>query len=240
MSKREEIRERHRRDRQQTLLTGILVVVGIAVIITAAVIFRTQASIGDIVVPDFHAYPESADNAIGDPDAPVRIEEFSDFQCPACRQFHDLTLGQIVETYVNTGQVYFVYRNYPFLDSQSPGNESQDAAMAGLCAAEQGRFWDFHDIIFANQIGENVGSFTRPRLTAMAEKLGLDPSFEDCLREGRYLEQIRADVTAAAEAGVRSTPSFLINGKLVVGAQPFSAMASLIEEAIAQPQGTTP
>ena len=112
--------------------------------------------------------------------------------------------------------------------------------MAGLCAAEQGRFWEYHDMIFANQIGENVGSFTRPRLTAMAEQLGLDPSFDDCLSEGRYLEQIRADVTAAAEAGVRSTPSFLLNGQLVVGAQPFSAMASLIEEAIAQAQGATP
>jgi protein-disulfide isomerase len=112
--------------------------------------------------------------------------------------------------------------------------------MAGLCAAEQGQFWPFHDMIFANQIGENVGSFSRPRLTAMAEQLGLDPSFENCLREGRYLEQIRADVTAAAEAGVRSTPSFLLNGQLVVGAQPFSAMASLIDEAIVKAQATTP
>ncbi len=240
MSKRQEIRERRRRDQQRTLLTGILVIVGIAVIITGVIIYRTQASIGDIVVPEFFAYPASEGTAMGDPNAPVRIEEFSDFQCSACRQFHDLTLAQIVETYVNSGQVYFVFRNYPFLDSQSPGNESQEAAMAALCAGEQGQFWQYHDMLFANQIGENVGSFSRPRLTAMADQLGLDASFSDCLREGRFLEQIRADVAAATEAGVRSTPSFLVNGQLVVGAQPFAAMANLIEEAIIQTQVSTP
>lgn len=240
MSKRQEIRERRRRDQQRSLLTGILIVVGIAVIITGIVIYRTQASIGDITVPEFFNYPASEGAAIGDPNAPVRIEEFSDFQCPACRQFHDLSLAQILETYVNTGEVYYVYRNFPFLDSQSPGNESQDASMAALCAGEQGKFWQYHDMLFANQIGENVGSFARPRLNAIADQLGLDPSFKDCLREGRYADQISADVAAATEAGVRSTPSFLVNGQLVVGAQPFTAMASLIEEALAKAQGGAP
>jgi len=232
MSKREELREKRRRAQQRNLLTGVLVVVGIAVIITGIIIYRTQALVGNIAMAEILDYPPSQDATLGDPNAPVRIDEFADFQCPACRQFHETTMQQLLDTYIKSGQVYFVFHNYPFVDSGSPGSESRDAAMASLCAPEQGQFWPFHDMLFANQIGENVGSFTKPRLEAIAEKLGLDPSFDTCLSEGRYQQQILDDIALATQSEVRSTPSFLIDGQLVVGAQPFSSMSSLIEQAL--------
>jgi protein-disulfide isomerase len=232
MSKREELREKRRRSQQRNLLIGALIIVGIVVVVIGIVIYRTQAMVGDIVMAEVLDYPASQDETLGDPNAPVRIDEFADFQCPACRQFHETTMQQLLETYIKTGQVYFVFHNYPFIDSNAPGNESQDAAMAGLCAAEQGQFWPYHDMLFANQIGENVGSFSRPRLEAIAEQLGLDPSFNSCLSQGQYRDQILNDIAFATQTEVRSTPSFLINGQLVVGAQPFSSMAPLIDSAL--------
>lgn len=240
MGKREELREKRRRQQQRNLLTGVLIIVGIAVIIVGIVIYRTQAQVGDIVMADVLDYPPSQDTSLGDPNAPVRIDEFADFQCPACAAFHESTMKPLLDTYIKTGKVYFVFHNFPFLDSRSPGNESQDAAMASMCAAEQGKFWPFHDMLFANQIGENVGSFSRPRLEAMAEKLGLDSSFDTCLSQGRYQQQVQDDFNLAIQSGVQSTPSFLINGQLVVGVQSFASMSSLIDQALEAGISSTP
>jgi protein-disulfide isomerase len=231
MGKREEIRAKRQQARRQTMMTWVLLIAGVAIVITALVIFRTQASIGSINVPQFLDYSLAEDNGLGDPNAPVRIEEYSDFQCPACAQFHDLTLSQIIETYVATGQVYFVYRNFPILD-RAGTSESRDAANAVYCAGEQGQYWEYHDMLFANRIGEGAGGFTRARLEAMAENIGLDPTFDECLREKRYEDRIIADTTAAIDAGLNSTPSFLINGQPLVGAQPFGAFVTAIESAL--------
>lgn len=239
MGKREEIRERRKQAQRKNLTTWVLIIAGIAIVVTGLVIYRTQASVASIKVPDFYDYSLADGNGLGDPEAPVRIEEFSDFQCPACAQFHDLTLGQIIDTYVATGQVYFVYRNFPILD-RAGSTESHDAANAALCAADQGRFWEFHDMLFANRIGEGAGSFTQARLEAMGVKLGLDPSFNECLQNIDYADDVILERTAAIEAGFNSTPSFLVNGQQLVGAQPFSAFVTVIEAALAQAESTSP
>jgi protein-disulfide isomerase len=231
MGKKEELRAKRKQAQRQTTTTWALLISGIVIVIAALVIFRTQASISGLVVPEFFDYSMADGSGLGDPNAPVRIEEFSDFQCPACNQFHDLTLSQIIDTYVTTGQVYFVYRNFPILDSTGR-TESRDAANAVYCAAEQGRFFEFHDMLFANLIGEGAGSFTTARLEAMAEQLGLDKSFNDCSRDIRYADRVVADTAAALEAGFNSTPSFLVNGQPLIGAQPFSAFVPVIEAAL--------
>ncbi len=239
MGKREEVRARRKRAQRQTLITWVLVIAGIAVVVTGLVIYRTQASVASITVPDFYDYSLADGNGLGDPDAPVRIEEFSDFQCPACAQFHDLTLEQIIDTYVSTGQVYFVYRNLPILD-RSGSTESHDAANAALCAAEQGRFWEYHDMLFANRIGEGAGSFTTARLEAMGEKIGLDPSFNECIANIDFAEDVILDRNAALEAGFNSTPSFLVDDQQLIGAQPFSAFVAAIESALAEVETSSP
>lgn len=126
---------------------------------------------------------------------------------------------------MQTGRVRFGVQQLAFL-----GNESQWAAEASECAAEQDAFWNYHDRLFAQQAGENLGGFRKDRLKQFAVDLGLDTAaFDACLDSGRYVQFVR-DQTAAAQAlGVRSTPTFLVNGQSVLGAQPFVVFQRLIE-----------
>lgn len=175
-------------------------------------------------------YPNQKANSMGDPNAPVKIIEYGDFQCPFCRHFWQQTEPQIIETYVRTGKVYFEYRSFAFL-----GPESVTAAQAAYCAGDQGRFWEYHDALFANGTGENVGDFTPDKLRGYAATVGLDAKeFDACLTSGKYTEQVNQDMETAKANGVHATPSFLINGKLVEGAQPFEVFQKLIEDILQQ------
>ncbi len=234
MSTRIEFRERRAQRRRQQRITVALVIAGIVLVAAFVVLLPTLAPIGDVVVPEPFAYPSPDDHAIGDPEAPVRIEEFSDFQCPFCKRFHDETLPQIVEEYVRTGKVYFVYRHFPVVDQRDPRQESHAAAGAAVCAGRQNRFWDYHDVLFANHTGENIGDFTERRLQGMAEVLGLDmPSFNACLTSEDAQAAVTADAVLAVQSGLNSTPSFLINGTPVIGAQSFEVFQQTIEAVLA-------
>jgi protein-disulfide isomerase len=154
--------------------------------------------------------------ALGDPNAPVRIDVYEDFQCPACRSYSEQIENQVVENYVATGQVYYVFRHFPFLDDGALSKESDQAANASMCAAEQDRFWDYHDILFANWNGENQGAFSDSRLIAFAESLSLDmEAFNACFEENRYQGEIEADLAAGRRAGVQGTPSVFVQGQLI-------------------------
>lgn len=160
----------------------------------------------------------------GPEDAPVVIEEFSDFQCPFCRRFAIQTLPKIKETYGD--KVRFIYRDFP-ISSIHP--QAQKAAEAGQCAYEQGKFWEFHDMVFENQDAIAV-----PDLKGYAEQLGLDMNqFNECLDSGKYTREVALDRQDGNRAGVTGTPGFLINGLLVIGAQPFEQFQAVIEQALA-------
>ncbi len=233
MSKRAAFRERRRRERKRRNLILISIVAGIALVVAALLILPNLRPVGDVVVPDPKPRPMAEGTAMGDPNAPVRIDEYSDFQCPYCRRFHEQTLNQIAEEYVATGKVYFVFHNFPFI-----GQESLDAASASMCAAEQGRFWEYADVLFANQTGENVGAFSRRRLEAFAAAIGLDTeAFNQCFSEDRFKEQVQEDYLSGVNSQVRSTPSFLVNGKLLTGALPFAEFQAEIEAALAASGG---
>ena len=219
-TKRQAIREqRLRRQRQQRIaIIGGIVVVAliIAGILIAPSIYEAMAPVGEIVqiTPAAHSMVDG--NALGPVDAPVVVEVYSDFQCPACRSFSADIEPQIVQNYVETGQVRYVYRHFPFLDDRVAGNESDQAANASMCAAEQGRFWDYHDILFANWNGENRGAFSDRRLEAFAEALGLDMgAFRQCFNENRFEDQINADLEQGIQAGVQGTPTVFVNGERV-------------------------
>jgi protein-disulfide isomerase len=164
----------------------------------------------------------------GDPNAPVTIVEFGDFQCPFCGRFAAEAGRQIDEEYVQTGLVRFGYQHFAFL-----GPESQWAAEASECAAEQDGFWAYHDLLFERQAGENQGAFSKENLKAFAADLELDTAaFNECLDSGRYTSLIAEDRTWVRSLGVQSTPSFLINGQPLVGAQPFEVFQQAIEAAL--------
>jgi protein-disulfide isomerase len=180
-------------------------------------------------IPDARLHPMAESNRMGDPNAPVKIIEYADFQCPYCVQYWEETEGQIIENYVATGKVFYEFRSYgAFI-----GPESAAAAEAAYCAGAQNLFWEYHDILFANWSGENVGDFSDEKLPQYAAALGLNQSaFDECLKSGTYVDRVRQDEADAQSDGVYATPSFLINGKLVEGAQPYSVFESEIEAAL--------
>jgi protein-disulfide isomerase len=173
--------------------------------------------------------PQALGSTLGDPNAPVKIVEYADFQCPYCRYYWQETEPLVIETYVKTGKVYYEYRSVgAFL-----GQESQAAAEAAYCAGDQGRFWQYHDMLFSHWTGENAGDFTGEKLQQYAASIGLDQvAFEKCLTSGKQADRVLQDLANAKRAGIKATPSFLINGTLLEGAQPFDAFQQAIDEAL--------
>ncbi len=111
------------------------------------------------------------------------------------------------------------------------GQESRWAGEASECAAEQDAFWEYHDYLFANHAGENQGAFSKDNLKQFAVDLGLDSvAFDECLDSGRYVQVVQSETSAGQQVGVRSTPTFLVNGQPVIGAQPFEVFEQVIEE----------
>ncbi len=226
-SRRQE-RQRQRAKRKQT--TTLMIIGGIALVVAAIMIVPNLLPVGEIVEIAPKAYPMTNANTMGDPNAPVTIIEYSDFQCPYCKRFSDQTKDQIINAYVVTGQVYFIFRSY----GEWIGPESLAAAEAAYCAGDQNQFWQFHDMLFANQTGENVGAYRDNRLVAFGEYLGLDmDAFNACFNGHDKRDQAQQDLIDGQNAGVQGTPAFFINGQLLQGAEPFSEFQALIEEALA-------
>lgn len=164
----------------------------------------------------------------GDPNAPVLMEEWSDFECPFCARFYSQTLPQIEEQYIKTGKVKLVYKNFPL----SFHATAQKAAEAGKCAFEQGKFWELHNKIFDSNVAGVKA--TVDNLKAWARELGMDGAkFDDCLDSGRTAAAVQAELQEGQQQGIRGTPGFLINGQLVSGAQPFTAFQQVIEAKLA-------
>lgn len=161
----------------------------------------------------------------GAKDAKVTIIEFSDFQCPFCAKGADI-LKEIKKKYGNKVQVAFKNFPLPF------HNHAEQAAVAGLCANEQGSdyFWKMHDEMFASQ-----DSLDAEGLKKTAKKIGLkSEAFEKCLSENKYLSQVKADMEQGKNVKVKSTPTFFINGQLINGAQPMDVFAEIIDEELAR------
>lgn len=160
----------------------------------------------------------------GDPDAPVTMIEFSEFQCPFCKRYIDDAYQEIIKEYVDTGKVKYIFRDFPL----SFHDQAKPAAMASECAHEQDNYWEFHDLLFENQ-----GSLSLENYKKWAVELGLDTEqFNTCLDTEKYLEEVEKDFTDGQKYGVSGTPAFFINGRLISGAQPFAAFKQVIEEAL--------
>lgn len=174
---------------------------------------------------------EDDDPVLGNPEAPVVIVEFSDFQCPFCRRLFNQTLPQIKEKYVKTGKVKFVYRDFPLTGIH---DMAEKYAEAGECADEQGKFWQMHDKIFQEQDKRGAGTiieFTLADVKRWAREVGLDGvRFDDCLDSGKYAGEVEKDYNDGVAAGVEGTPGTFVNGRLIPGAVPFAQFERVIEE----------
>jgi len=158
----------------------------------------------------------------GSTTAPVTIVEFSDFQCPFCARVQP-ELVKVRETYKD--QVKIVFKDFP-LDNIHPN--ARKAAEASRCAGEQGKYWEYHDVLFANNDALGV-----PNLKKFAADLKMDPTqFNTCLDSGKYAAAVTKDTAEGAQAGVSGTPAFFINSRPISGAQPFASFQDLIDEAL--------
>jgi len=164
---------------------------------------------------------------LGDPNAPVLVVEWSDYQCPFCKRLYDDVEKKIIEQYVDQGKVAFAYRDFAFL-----GSESNTASNAARCANEQGKFWEYHDVLWDQHPGSGHGDHLTPdKLKATALSLGLNAAqFNECVDSNKYAADVLADTNAGRAAGVTGTPSTFINGRVVNGAQPFSAFQQIIDD----------
>ncbi len=204
---------RRKQEKRKRLVTIFLVVIA-AALVMFVMVYPNLKSVGEIATVEPYPRPMENGVAMGDPNAPVIIDVFEDFQCPACKIYSEEVERRVVETYVGSGKVYYVFHHFPFIDRASATKESHQAANASMCAMEQGRFWDYHDILFANWNGENIGSFGNQNLIAFAENLGLDMDlFSACFEENRYEDEIQADFNLGIEKGVSGTPSVFVNGQ---------------------------
>ena len=162
---------------------------------------------------------------MGDADAPVTIIAFGDYECPYCKRFHTQTFSQLKIAYIDTGKVRYVARNFPLSFHQY----ANQAAAASECALQENRFWEYHDLLYTHQ------DLSQRNLVALAKNVGIDPiKFEKCLGDPVISQKVLEDIRSGERFGVSGTPAFLINGELVSGAQPFNAIAMIIDSKIAE------
>jgi protein-disulfide isomerase len=171
--------------------------------------------------------------ALGDPNAPITVVEYGDFQCPFCRSFVEETKPLLEAQYIKTGKIYFVYRDFPLVDIH-PG--ALLAAHVADCAADQGGFWPMHDRLFAGAAAHEWSSGADLKtFLAYAQDLQLDVGkLQQCLNSNQQAARIAADYRAGAEQGVRSTPTFLINGQPFVGARPYADWQHYLDSLLAR------
>lgn len=170
---------------------------------------------------------------MGEENAPVTIVEFSEFQCPYCLRYYNDTYGKIKKNYVETGKVKYIFKHFPlgFHEGAYP------AALASECAYDQGGddfFYEMHDMIFENSsILHEKEDEIYEGLAGLAEEIGLNmEKYNNCIESDKFREKIDSDTAEGKEYGISGTPSFLVNGELLVGAQPYSKFESTIGKAL--------
>jgi protein-disulfide isomerase len=244
-SKRQAIREERQKKRRRQRLLTILAITAGAIIVVGLLVYpsiqKSLAPVGEITTITPASRPMPNGTAMGEEGATVLVEVWEDIQCPACRNYSTDIEPLIAENYVAGGHVRYVFRQFPFLDERVPSsNESQQSANASMCAAEQERFWDYHDMLFANWNGENRGAFSDKRLVAFAEALGLDMDrFNSCFQQNKYRDEIAKDKADGQELGVTGTPSVFVDGQqLKPGFVPsYQDIALAIDDALAASDG---
>ena len=212
-SKRQQRRSRNSSN-SRSITIGVIVVG--ALLIAIALIYPNMKPIAEVITPEAVSRPQTDGLTVGDVNSPAKIEVFEDFQCPACVRFTQDIEPLVISQLVETGKAYYVFHNYPFLDRNSTTKESQDSANASLCANEQGKFWEYHDTLFANWNGENEGNLSKDRLIQFASAVGLNvDDFTACVNENRYANDVQASFDLGNSMGVSGTPSVFVNGQQI-------------------------
>lgn len=228
-TRREWRRQREAQRRRNRYLAYGIIAVGVIVVV-GLILWVNRPRPLDLSGVVTENPPNANGLAWGGPEgAAVVIREYSDFQCPFCARHALQTLPQLIERYAANPNVRYEFHPFSFL-----GAESVDAAMAALCAADQNKFWPYHDTLFANQRGENIGAFNRTSLRQIAQAVGLDMGqFDRCFDSGVKRRDVNDFLIEGRQRGVQSTPTFFINDQQILGAQPVEQFIAVIEQELA-------
>jgi protein-disulfide isomerase len=235
-----------RKEMMKWLGTGLLLVVFAVVAVIAIQQSRDSGGSGSNtdVAPVVAAQPipegvQQNGNILGDPNAPVLVVEYGDYQCPFCKKFAIEDYPKLIQDYIQTGKVRLEFRQYPIIGRNSDGSidqqgESFHAAEAAVCAQDQGYFWQMHDLLYENSLGEFKGSFTIDRLKKIAALIpGMDQAtFGTCLEGSSHTQTILASVSEGTSSGINSTPSFIVGDQKISGAD-YNGLKKLIDDQLA-------
>ena len=223
MSKKQQLRELQIREQRRKSMITLGIVGGVALLLVGALVvgsLLTRQNLPPLPEPiastrELPANAGASSRDWGPANAPVKIEEFMDYQCPVCGTFNKTNEAAIVAAFSATGKVRYEVKYYPVVDTITNGRESSDAGQAAVCAAEQDKFWPMHNTLFANQFAEGRGTFSKPRIKQIAALVpGLNAAtFATCLDSDKNTKVVQSDSVEAQRRGVNSTPSFFINGQ---------------------------
>jgi protein-disulfide isomerase len=210
---------------------GVFLVTGIVVLVGIFLVFRHFSKVPQSPEKDKtkieYQLPENSPR-LGNANAPVKMIEFADFQCPYCREFHEIIFPQLKKDYIDTGKASFYFQHYAFL-----GEESIFAAEASECANLQNKFWEYHDALYEQQNSENRGFITDSFLNGIAKSLQLNESlFADCMAQHAGLTRVKNETQDAQAAGVHATPTLSINGQRIEGVSSYTVLQAAIEAAL--------
>lgn len=191
-----------------------------------------------LATPEDEPAPRGA--LLGDPDAPVTLEIYADYQCPHCRAFHHEIEPLIIDDYVRTGKIRLEFIDFPVIglssleDLADDSRESVQAAEAVMCAAEQNRYMEYREGLYAGDLEPNSGALDDTNLKSLAQDLDLDAAaFAECLGSGRYEEAIIAGSVNAFDMGVQGTPTLVINSENIpLTRDGYDGLRPLLDQAI--------
>ncbi len=234
--------------RRVSPLVWITAAAGLAGLVLVGALLVSQGAtpqsvdVGNLQPPMAQAPVELADGrALGKADAPVTLEVWSDYQCPACGQFAELVEPALIRDYVVPGTLRIIDHDAAFQGARvgASYDESVEAGAGARCSADQGKYWAFHDWLFANQVGENQGAFRDERLRAIATAAGLDVvAWDACRATGEQQAAVRAETQEAVTMGVSATPTMYLNGQAIVGVRSAAELGQMIEAAATAPSGS--
>ena len=206
---------------------GVLALLGVTGLSWMASRPKTQVTRLDPSLPAMKA----EGYLLGSPTAPVEVIEFADFECPACGQYATITEPDVRTRLVNTGQLRVRYIDYPLPMHKN----TWDASLAAACANDQGKFWEMHDALFANQDRWNGEATSRPRgpIGDLAKSVGLDmPKYSACMDNDMHRAKIQSHLAEAEKRHIQSTPTFVFNGLVVPSALPYDAFKKYVDDAL--------
>jgi protein-disulfide isomerase len=199
------------------------------IVVFYALNFHENNSVNNSNQVSPQALMENGSPLLGDPGARITIVEFGDYQCTYCHAFHQNTKDQLIQDYINTGKVNFVFRDFPL-----NGPASVLAAQAAYCAGDQNKYWQYHDELYNNWGGENTGWVNQKSLDQFANNVNLDlTEFDTCISDKKYEQKVMDNQQFGTKLGVNATPSFIIFSDkkviTIVGAQPYSVFKQALD-----------